>query len=364
MPGGHESAALVIFQRAARWASNTLNRLGPNIDILRHPALIPDYRKSVKDVYRDFVRFAVRKAARVLDVLSHVQHVSDPNDNGWPSWVPKFFEPRSMSFITIGLYLSGIPFEGHYPYFARLHDCPLRGEPRDPDYLQLDGFRVDEIETVSDVIRFDLHDPLPVETIWNQIFDIPLFPRPNQRYVEGDEELDTAFFVTLNAGPLGLVGNMGYQWASSNLTNNRLEDFKVLTRQTKINILLWLQHHPAANIDSYIDLIRIIAESPDPNQLSGNPNAYTRSVFSLCQNRRAYRTKSGLIGIGPQIVKPGDQVAVLFGGSLPFILRRSRNEWVFIGDTYLHHENILMGREVIAVRSGHESSRIETFRLK
>jgi hypothetical protein len=183
----------------------------------------------VNVVYRDFARFAVRKGARVLDVLSHVQHASDPNDNTWPSWVPKFLESRSVSLIPPTFYLSGIPFEGHCRYFAQLHDCPLRGEPRDPDYLQLNGFRVDEVESVGDVIRFDLHDPFPVEAIWNQIFDISLFPRPNQEYVEGNEQLDTAFFMTLNVGPLGFVRHMAPQLASSNLENSQIKAFKVMT---------------------------------------------------------------------------------------------------------------------------------------
>lgn len=113
VPGGEESVALAIAQRAASWISNILNGLGPNIDVLTHPALIPDYGKSVNVVYRDFARFAVRKGTRVLDVLSHVQHVSDPNDNTWPSWVPKFFESRSVSFIPTNFYLATVRTGGY-----------------------------------------------------------------------------------------------------------------------------------------------------------------------------------------------------------------------------------------------------------
>lgn len=59
---------------------------------------------------------------------------------------------------------------------------------------------------MSDVVRFDINDPLPVESIWNQIFEISLFPRPYQLYMVNDgEPFDMAFFTTLNLGNLGAL---------------------------------------------------------------------------------------------------------------------------------------------------------------
>jgi hypothetical protein len=335
---------------------------------LQHPALIPNYRKSVKDVYRDFVRFSIGQGEQVLDVLSHVQHQTDPNDNTWPSWVPKFSESRSVCFFPNDFYLSGIPPERNFLYLAGLHDCSLACEAREPDYLQLDGFRVDEVEIVSEVIPvFDGRSVLLVDIIWKQIFDIALFPRPSQQYAGGTEGLDTAFFMTLNFGPFGVIQYMKAALAKWAPGADRNEAFKVMSRITRLNIYSWLQNHPAADIGSYRDLLRSAGETSDPSQFQGRADVYVASIAGFCKNRRVYKTRSGLLGIGPQVMKPGDQVVVLFGGSLPFVLRLSGNEWHLIGDTYLHHENILMGREVMAVRSserGFRSSRIETFKIK
>jgi len=357
VPGGERSAMV-------RWFQGRMTRISPDCGIGNHPAIVPNYRKSVKDVYRDFVRFALHTSPWALDILSHVQHVRDPcGETDWPSWVAKFHEPRSASILSSGFYISGHPFMGFLPYFAELHDCPLHGDPREPDYLQLGGFKVDQVEAVSDVIRFGVDDPLPVQSVWNQLFDLQLFPRPNRRYVFGDEKLDTAFLMTLCQGPLGSVLHI----LSNQLDRN--ESLQVMSRQTKINIFLWLYWDTPADAASYTDLVGVDAQSRDlvrealtrPERYLGS---YRRSVWSICQNRRVYRTASGLLGLGPQMMQRGDTVVVLFGSSYPSILRTSGPEWIYIGATYLHHENIMMGREATAVRSWQSRFATETFRLR
>ena len=68
------------------------------------------------------------------------------------------------------------------------------------------------------------------------------------------------------------------------------------------------------------------------------------------------------MGVGAQMVRPGDQVYVLLGGRLPFVLRPRRDDWILIGETYVHHENIWRGREVLDVRSSLGKFRIKTLR--
>ncbi|RYP81468.1 hypothetical protein DL770_005901 [Monosporascus sp. CRB-9-2] len=150
------------IQKTFVWLGKKVSTLGPNTEISRrNPAITPNYTKSPMEVYRDFTRFMVRKSPRVLDVLSHVQHTSDPIPGSHPSWVPKFDEPQSCSLIPPRLFIPGIPRTGHYRYFAVLHDCPLRGMPLEPNVLQLDGFRLDVVEAVSDSIASTYQDLMP-----------------------------------------------------------------------------------------------------------------------------------------------------------------------------------------------------------
>jgi hypothetical protein len=321
--------------------------------------LKPNYEKPVLSVYRDFARFCIRKSPRLLDILGHVQHTIDPSeDDVYPSWVPKFDKARSVSFFPPGLYFSGIPCKGHYRYFAEVHDCPLHAAPLKPNLLVLDGYRVDEVATVSEPIHFNSNDSSPFEHIWDQIFDHPLFPRSNQRYADTQEALDIAFFMVLHIGALGSVARMAH--LLKELSNSRIASFDALERQAKSNLLAWLRQSPNVEVETAYPDLMIGAQG---SLMDGNGDAYVRSVWGFCQNRRFYRTRSGLLGVGPQVLRPGDHVVVLFGGHLPFILRR-HGDWLLVGDTYLHHADILRGRETRAVRSARGDFRTETFRLK
>jgi hypothetical protein len=361
--GDEESLILNLARRFGVWLTNKAKGIGPGIDPLRNSALIPNYEKSVKDVYRDLTRFLICISPRVLDVLGHVQHTVDPsypNQDSWPSWVPKWYEPRSVSVFSFEPFKAGIPLEGHYPYFAKAYDLTLSGKSQEPDCLKLDGFHVDQVEAVSSIIRFGMGEEPPVESIWNGIFDFPLFPRPNIPYMANEgEALDVAFFTTLNLGVLG-----GAQMAQAHLQtlpNSNGVAVEVLTRHVRANIATWLSQYPRARGDSYPELNTAVQENPR----IGYPEAFLRSVWAFCVNRRFYRTSSGLIGVGPQIMRQGDQVYVLLGGRLPFILRSGEDHYLFIGETYLHHEDILKGQEVMSVRSTKEGkSRIETLKLR
>ncbi|KFA69869.1 hypothetical protein S40285_08985 [Stachybotrys chlorohalonatus IBT 40285] len=69
-----------------------------------------------------------------------------------------------------------------------------------------------------------------------------------------------------------------------------------------------------------------------------------RSVFlgNLAKQvgRKVYRTQNGHVGIGPGCVKPGDAIVILFGSTVPHVLRKEVDEtdvqkpWAYIGETY------------------------------
>ncbi|KAK4123960.1 hypothetical protein N657DRAFT_546581, partial [Parathielavia appendiculata] len=51
--------------------------------------------------------------------------------------------------------------------------------------------------------------------------------------------------------------------------------------------------------------------------------------------RRFFITSKGFFGLGPRNAKPGDAVFILYGCSVPVILRRSREFWTFIGEAFV-----------------------------
>ncbi|KAI0118263.1 hypothetical protein GGR51DRAFT_498709 [Nemania sp. FL0031] len=63
-------------------------------------------------------------------------------------------------------------------------------------------------------------------------------------------------------------------------------------------------------------------------------------VLSVQLNRRFFRTRRGLIGVGPDDARIGDRLVMLFGGPTPYLLRARHlhwpESWVFVGDCYAH----------------------------
>ncbi|USP74767.1 hypothetical protein yc1106_02041 [Curvularia clavata] len=340
--GNKRNRKLALMQRGMIWlAKNLEGQRRPDGKFLRHWALRPDYDKSVRDVYRDFTRYCIRRSPRVLDALSHVQHHSDPTgQDEFPTWVPKFYEPRNASSFVLEVYMAGVPPQGHYRYFAHLQDSPLvQSSIKEPNVLQADGFRVDVVATVSDTITPGASETISPQTVWNQLFTMPLSPRPNFQYEFGPEALDVAFFMTLLAGGVLNALEVGFEGAPT----TRLEAVEHFTRQAKCDLYQWLEGEPSLEAQAYPDLIR---DSQGANLEQG------RSRFEKCSvmysfNRRLYRTRSGMLGLGPMVTKPGDIVVVLFGGRYPFLLRQLASEWLFLGETYVRNNHIMLGEAVM-----------------
>lgn len=102
------------------------------------------------------------------------------------------------------MYLAGVPPQGHYSHIAQLHDNPL---------VQTDGFRVDVVAAVSETISRGAAGTISLQTVWDQVFTMPIFPRPYFKYGFGSNALNVAFFMTLLAGGVANVLDIGVEWA-------------------------------------------------------------------------------------------------------------------------------------------------------
>jgi hypothetical protein len=55
-----------------------------------------------------------------------------------------------------------------------------------------------------------------------------------------------------------------------------------------------------------------------------------------CDNRRFFVTRRGFFSLGPSVLREGDICGVLFGRTVPFILRRKGTGYLLLGEAYLH----------------------------
>ncbi|RMJ17686.1 hypothetical protein CDV36_002691 [Fusarium kuroshium] len=99
-----------VARKGYSWISRRINSISPALEPTRHPALIPNYQKSMREVYQEFTRYCIWKPPRLLTVLGHIQHHEDPETVvDFPSWVPRFDQCRIVSKFIPELSDAGVP---------------------------------------------------------------------------------------------------------------------------------------------------------------------------------------------------------------------------------------------------------------
>lgn len=89
----------------------------------------------------------------------------------------------------------------------------------------------------------------------------------------------------------------------------------------------------------YTNFHRWLCEPSDAN--NEGAMAFRKSFFIATQDQQFFTTRNDCIGLGDRIL-PGDEIWILFGGSVPFILRPYPDDsehhgcYALIGDCYVH----------------------------
>ncbi|KAK0753763.1 heterokaryon incompatibility protein-domain-containing protein [Schizothecium vesticola] len=323
-----------------------MQRHGPDPNWGTPRALRPDYQKDAVTAYTDMTRFLLRKPPRLLNVLHHVQHNMDPtvSPDEYPSWVPKWFEPATC-FPFQGAFLAG-QCDGHFRYFAEIHDNPLRGEPLRPRVLSLDGFRCDVVDRISDVMHFGFSDDKrtisAIQTAWSQLFPFPMCGPNTPAYMHRPAEpLGVAFCNALAASPLGFI-------TASMIRNSRWGNW--LNAVPANATQEWRGEGPITDecqreIAAFLAHLSPVGGGEVPLPVPETCVAFMGAVRMYSLNRRVFLTRGGRIGIGPSVMQPGDEVTVLLGGKVPFVLRPREDHHVFMGSCYMRDNNVMWGVE-------------------
>lgn len=91
---------------------------------------------------------------------------------------------------------------------------------------------------------------------------------------------------------------------------------------------------------SVVDMIKELSKG-------GDLQAYATLAANYCFSRTLIMTLSGRIGIGPIDSRSGDWVTILYGGQIPYIIRKQDRGWAFTGESYIQG---LMDGEAVRAR--------------
>ncbi|KAI1329862.1 heterokaryon incompatibility protein-domain-containing protein [Xylariaceae sp. FL0255] len=266
-----------------------------------HVLVEPDYNKRIEDVYRDLAIFLIIEHGSLL-VLSHVDR-SPTEASNWPSWVPDWRVPKASSEIWNSCHeRSSFCADGNEPLSMDVG--------QDFNTLSLEGLFVDVVRFYGDKLRsygpgFDTHSQEPdfVHSAWN-------LAKSTMQDSDGIKKQVRAFIATL----------------ITNDTTHKLDAMMEAAAR-------WLSKHLPGHF-SKIGVSWFGERGADPGHFH---DAFVRA----CIEKRFFITRDGRMGIGPESMKEGDSIVILFGAKVPFIIRSLGPRHTIIGECYV--SNIMRG---------------------
>jgi hypothetical protein len=278
-----------------------------------------DYTKSLADVLRDATRYALCQNAD-LHAFRRVNHRMDRlSSTDFPTWTVRADIQREMQDIPL-LPVFFKACSGLQPP-SKLHHTPYGA-----DILVTEGLNTDSVlETTTTCDGYHWHE---YEGYHAWLLGAKRLVIKHRKLMAQTEMLSlcTAMAFALTAGE------------AYNRRRARPEDILVLTEYLSAIDRIGLQRKDSFfsnEADTDLTCDRKIMDE-----------MYAVSRVTFCMRRRFFVTSSGRVGLGPRCSESGDLVVVLRGGDTPFVLRKSGDEYQFIGSVYVH--GIMDGEAVSA----------------
>jgi hypothetical protein len=302
----------------------------------------PDYSRPVAQVFRSMTRQLIEKRGDLI-ILGQINHEPGLSPSCASSWIPQW---PCDPFISI-LNNSDVHTANRYSASARE---PLKlQQHQDEKCLLLQGIPTCKVLACGPTMERKSGAYSDILTMFKSIRNfikftsiyLALNKSSSLRCYEG-EDTDSVFTQILTAG----------EYSPSKTASPDVE-FAV----------------KALSLRSVIESGRIPGPGGEgreicPGVLYFNmEEEFSRDIIPkvvhVCNGRRLFMTNDGHFGIGPRAMEPEDEVAVLFGGITPFIVRSAsqrRKEpqvygsYRFVGESYVH--GFMKGEVVAAWRNG------------
>ena len=299
--------------------------------LLGHPfaqelGIIPDYDKTIENVCQDLAQkwVLVKQSITILAAVRHA--TSNPADLvhhlQYPSWCPRW--DLTTQYLVKNFGGRFIQYEAA----ALLHpEFELIGHQ-----LKIKGFIFDTVRKTTPVItRKDTK-------ISPQTIEDNIIPRIATEAVEDESVWQHPYDDRLRALASALV--MGFDDTSSHADANGLS--LVLSQ------LVTDAPDSHGLPDFMLDRIRSNASSEGIWE-------YLARIRKTALNHRAFTTNTGYIGIGSMDVTEGDKLCIVFGLSVPFILRPLHDS-TYLAIGYGYTEGIMHGETIDMLDEGKFSS--------
>ena len=310
----------------------------------------PDYEKPFPELCRSVV-LADIQASGNLHALKGIRTLLDVEQTSWcTDWSDLDFWTEDQSRVLTELYKQ--LYAASDLYKARVHRPIDRDSPS--GILLVAGRIYDSVDYITDLLPF--RSDMICASTRKQLSRLKLAlqklqgSRKDREYIAGGSVF-SAFWRTL-IGDCILPYREGQDLlhaAGSSTDDNWIPSIR---RATPVDLLAFLLWWIGAGKGSLLqqDSFAITASGNKVPRQDKQSASYTSnmikklsavrdihaSIIRATSGRRMFVTKNRYVGLGPEHTRVGDSVALLLGGSTPFVLRGVEQQWMVLGDCYVH----------------------------
>ncbi|PVH83556.1 HET-domain-containing protein [Cadophora sp. DSE1049] len=354
-------------------------------DPTSHPICSPDYSSatSVLDVYRDFVAHCISSGS--LDIIC-MRRNYDRLDGSWPSWVPDWTMSGISSSDAQG---SGSMYHGFdmiegdslinkpllmkyrglnqltqdpksLPWQASRNTSPITQITKSPSTLTAKGIYIDRIQDLGEAPTFRDRRLLVCDfSPWERLMMRHFGEGPEQHMFHILDQchkicLSKAFVLQETRNKIIksmyklLILRLPMERLRGRVYARRMSDrrwrhgkyiargYSIAQAYTRTLFLDRVLGYPRKSNEG----VRYLANQTWKSavklglsrKLAGGLNVLRANVL----HRQLMISKKGYIGLGPVPAKKGDLICVLYGCSVPVILRKVDKHYILVGECYVH----------------------------
>ncbi|KAF2433042.1 hypothetical protein EJ08DRAFT_105465 [Tothia fuscella] len=277
-----------------------------------------DYSKPFDEVFLDVAKILI-PLFRNLDILSYVQHKDGINEK-FPTWVPQWDKRVSRN-----------PSLNYLHVKCNAGKTSGLGAIIETTVLRCGGVCIDTVKEREDIDHKWFRNSKATEATDSVLKEHPLIAlhsiQKSQR-TDGSSTLDERI--------------VAYARAICPVSRDK----NVLTESEK-----WLQDF----LQYMIRLLDQVGDNTTPyfdhcDESVGQWEAFERGAYEYMWGRSLFWTENELVGSGPNHLREGDKICVLFGGRIPYILRPKGGFYQYVGEAYL--DGFMEGKAIDMLEKG------------
>lgn len=343
----------------------------PTIDSIAQE-IVPEYKKSDVEIYHS-IAWTLLEASPSLNVLSSVQHNTERHEAEMPDLSypmleanlsrtllndPKSYNPELSSWVpqwhfvhtqALGLLKPDASFDASRGIGACISPTT------DLHTLKVAGNTVDRVATIKKCRRddFELDMIHPFGASSGQTVSRIPYRRARKTNVC---ELPIRPTTKEDLQDIAITLTSGKTWQGLPVhdPDGQLAGFakylvEGLFRWTLNDNVFGGVSEPHKNkpLISVDDVIELASNEDDMIR-------FRNAAVAVCREQTLFKTASGLRGLGPAAMRPGDSVCVFYGAIMPFVIRPEGAAYRMIGECYVH--GLMRGQGVPEASADRENS--------